>query len=500
LPQQQPFQQPQYYPATQPSSSQSDVTPVYQTAPLQTQPTPQGPQMMQAPAFGPTLFQHSTAYYTVPYYTVPQPQSLQGVAQPPQQQYVSDPQSQLQTPSAFQPVPMVQTYQAYVPTEVERLVYRDRAPSQSSREPSQTVPGYAGSETASQHGYPMQVTPVPYESPDVAGLSVQVAGLHPSSSIPRGEEDRKRDHSRSKDRSPTKHRSRRKDSRSQSSSDEDGAETRRQIKEAEKLILEASRKLEKRDRERDRRWSVSQRRVPQQATKDPQSSAQKAVLVPTSSVLVPSVSPEKQPQYLPQMDPSDSQSEKLTQQEIRFNRLIAQGFTPDQAHREIARELSEYESRHPPFAYGIPREGLVFGKHAPQSPVYTKKGPDQAATSGKWHHPAKGRGQPFLESTELYSPGAPMSTLSGSDQSRPQVEYHPEFPSYLGEPKIPVRIPQSQIPQSATGFGPMEVAPDRVRTARAGQWSHQGAERVYVESPRIDQGQKISLIQLMWTP
>ncbi|MCP4490606.1 MAG: hypothetical protein GY820_25320, partial [Gammaproteobacteria bacterium] len=204
--QQQVYHQPQYYTAAQPSSSQAEATPAYQTVPQPTHPLPQGSQLMQPQAFVPPPFQQTAAYYPVSYYTVPQPQPVQGVVQPQQQQYVHDPQSQLQAPSAFQPqTPMVQTYQPYVPAEDERLAYRDRVASMSSREPSQTVPGYAHSETASQPGYPQQVTPLPYESPDMAGLSAGVAVLPPSSSKSRGEDDRKRDHSRSKERSSTKH-------------------------------------------------------------------------------------------------------------------------------------------------------------------------------------------------------------------------------------------------------------------------------------------------------
>ncbi|MCP4490150.1 MAG: hypothetical protein GY820_22965, partial [Gammaproteobacteria bacterium] len=280
------------------------------------------------------------------YYTVPQPQPVQGVVQPQQQQYVHDPQSQLQAPSAFQPqTPMVPTYQPYVPTDDEQLAYRDRAASMSSREPSQPVPGYAHSETASQPGYPQQVTPLPYESPDVAGLSAGVAVLHPSSSIPRGEDDRKRDHSRSKERSPTKHASRKKDSRSKSSSDDEDAETRRQIKQAEQLILNACQKLEKRDRDRDRKRSLSRRRVPQEKRVDPPVSARKEIVFPTTSTSVPSASPEKQVQHAPQSGASNTQEQdELSPQEIKYNHLIEQGFSQEEAYRELSREVCEHDA------------------------------------------------------------------------------------------------------------------------------------------------------------
>ncbi|MCP4491553.1 MAG: hypothetical protein GY820_30240, partial [Gammaproteobacteria bacterium] len=123
-----------------------------------------------------------------------------------------------------------------------------------------------------------------------------------------------------------------------------------------------------------------------------------------------------------------------------------------------------------------------------------KKGPDQTLTGGTWHHPAKGRGQPFQESAEIYSPGAPMSTLSGSDQSRPQ-----EFSGYIGVPKGPVK--QGPVPQSAPGHVPMEVVPsDRVRTTSAGQWSHPSGEREYIESPRKEEGKEVLLKNLSWLP
>ncbi|MCP4485902.1 MAG: hypothetical protein GY820_01030, partial [Gammaproteobacteria bacterium] len=473
--QQQAYHQPQYYAVAQPSSSQAEATPMYPTVPQQAHSLPQGSQLMQPQAFVPTPFQQSAAYYPVTYYAVPQPQSMKGVAQPQQQQYVHDPQSQLQAPSAFQPqTPMMSTGQPYVPIEEERLAYRDRAASMSSREPSQIAQGYAPSETASQPGYPQQVTPLPYESPDVARLSAGVAVLYPQSSIPRGEDDRKRDHSRSKERSPSKHMARRKDSRSKSSSDEEDAETRRQIKEAEKLILNACQKLEKRDRDRDRRRSLSRRRVPQEKRVDSQTGAQKALLFPTSATAVPSTSPEKQVQHVPQPGPSDSQEpDELSPQEIKYNLLIARGFTQEQAYQELSKEVFEHDMRFPQFDREIPRGGLVFGKHVPQSVAQMKKGPDQTSIGGTWHHPAKGRGQPFQESAEIYSPGAPMSTLSGSDQSRPQ-----EFPGYIFVPKGPVQ--QGPVPHSTSGHVPMEVAPmDRVRTTSAGQWSHQSGEREY---------------------
>ncbi|MCP4475830.1 MAG: hypothetical protein GY821_14945, partial [Gammaproteobacteria bacterium] len=304
---------------------------------------------------------------TMPYYTVPQPQPAQGVVQPQQQQYVPDPQSQLQAPSAFQPqTPMVQTYQSYVPTDDERLAYRDRAPSMSSREPSQSVPGYAPSETASQPGYPQQVTPLPYESPEVAGLSAGVAVLPPSSSMSRGEDDRKRDHSRSKERSPTKHASRKKDSRSKSSSDDEDAETRRQIKEAEKLIQDACQKLEKRDRDRDRKRSLSRRRIPQEKRVDPPVSARKEIVFPTASTSVPSASSEKQFRHVPQSASSDiKEQDELSPQEIKYNLLIAKGFTQEEAYQELSREVCEHNRQFPQFDREIPRGGLVFGKNVP---------------------------------------------------------------------------------------------------------------------------------------
>ncbi|MCP4490655.1 MAG: hypothetical protein GY820_25585, partial [Gammaproteobacteria bacterium] len=192
----------------------------------------------------------------------------------------------------------------------------------------------------------------------------------------------------------------------------------------------ARQKLEKRDRERDRKRSLSRRRVPQEKRVDPQASAWKATFFPTSPASVPSASPEKQVQHVPQPGPSDSQQEELSPQEIKYNHLIARGFTPEQAYRELSREVLEHDTRFPQFDHEIPRGGLVFGKHVPQSVAQMKKGPDQTLTGGTWHHPAKGRGQPFQESAEIYSPGAPMSTLSGSDQSRPQ-----EFPGYIFVPK-----------------------------------------------------------------
>ncbi|MCP4491479.1 MAG: hypothetical protein GY820_29825, partial [Gammaproteobacteria bacterium] len=261
----------------------------------------------------------------------------------------------------------------------------------------------------------------------MAGLSAGVAVLPPSSSMSRGEDDRKRDHSRSKERSPTKHASRKKDSRSKSSSDDEDAETRRQIKEAEKLIQDACQKLEKRDRDRDRKRSLSRRRVPQEKRVDPQASAWKETFFPTSSAPVPTVSPEKQFRHVPQPGPSDiKEQEELSPQEIKYNLLIEKGFSKEEAYEELSREVFEHNRRFPQFDREIPRGGLVFGKHVPQSGAQMKKGPDQTLTGGTWHHPAKGRGQPFQESAEIYSPGAPMSTLSGSDQSRPQ-----EFPGYI---------------------------------------------------------------------